>query len=125
MVLLVQFHAHAQGILLAELAEGGSRTGAHRADTHAHSRTLFKSQILPCRINVLFLESYNGNSGGSGKLEGFGLVFFSHISNFSEHFRCNNPAGNVRGNGIGLVVILEDGSLFAKFEHMVYPYYKS
>ena len=96
-------------------------TGAHRANTHADSCTLIKPQILPGLINVLFLESHNGNTGGPGKLDSLGLVFFSDIRYCSKHFRRYNPAWNVGGNGIGLLIVLENGSLFTKFEHLLYP----
>ena len=70
------------------------------------------AQIGPHLVDILFLDSHHGNAGGPGDLQSLGLIFFGNIRKLAEQGRGYDPAGNMGGDGIGLVVPLEDGAFF-------------
>src|SRR5512139_1933689 len=121
MIPLVELQPDAKGVLLAELAEGGAGTCPDASDTQAYSGPGRHSQVLPDRVDVLFLEANDRDPGGPSDLQGLRTILFRHVCEFPEQLRSHHTTGNMGGNRIGLVVPLRNCSFFTQLEHKKPP----
>jgi len=115
----VEFHAHGQGVLLAEAAEGVAGAGLDAANAEADGCPGIHIQILPDVVDVLLLEADNGNAGRAGNLEGGCLVFFRCVGDLSQLRRGDEAEREMGDNGIGFLVALQYRAFFAVVQHGV------
>jgi hypothetical protein len=111
-ILLVQLEADPHGILLTPLAEGRPRADLDTADTQTDGGAGLHAQVFPGAVDIVGVDSHNGDTLGRSELQGLGMVLFSHIRNLSQPRGIYDPSGDMRGDGKRLFIPLNNGCLF-------------
>src|SRR5512137_914905 len=113
MVLFVQRETQPETVLLTPFAEGRPWACLNAPHAEAYCRPGRHSQVCPDGINIFFFKADDRNSRSTGHFQCRRAVFLGYISYFTERFRADHAARDMRRYGISLFIALNDYSLFS------------